>query len=198
MVESNTADAIVVGGGVVGTSITHYLAEKGLTNVTLLEKDYLASGASGYAVALVRMHYLNPWETALAVKSWEVFKNWEEIIGGNCGFRKTGYLMLVGPENVGQLHKNVGMQREIGAITEVVSAEDIKIMQPFMYTEDVGAAAYEPESGFGDGTDTANSFVRRARELGATVKTEVRATSFSRTAKKSAAWRPTPVPITRR
>ena len=94
-----TASAIVVGGGIVGSSIAHYLAEKGLKEVVLLERESIAAGATGLSGALVRMHYTNPWDAALALKSLDVFTNWQDLIGGDSGFRKTGFVVIVGTQD---------------------------------------------------------------------------------------------------
>ena len=66
--EKNSAEAVVIGAGIVGSSITHYLSEKGV-GVTLLDKGSIAGGATGKATAVIRMHYTNPWDSAMA-KTW--------------------------------------------------------------------------------------------------------------------------------
>ncbi len=165
-----TAQVVIIGGGVAGASIAYYLAEKGMKDVLLLEKGSLASGATGNTEGFVRMHHTNPWQAAMALRSWEVYRNWGDIIGGYCGFRKTGYLLLVGHRDIDHLQANVKMLKEIGVNTEAISTDDVRSLQPFLNTGDVGAAAYEPESGYADGSLTVNSFIERAREMGVRVK----------------------------
>ena len=79
---AETADVVVVGGGVNGASIAYALASRGVKRVVLLEKGALASGASGRSSALVRMHYTNEWDARLAWASFPVFTHWEELMGG--------------------------------------------------------------------------------------------------------------------
>ena len=67
-----TADVVVIGGGVNGSSIAYHLAKAGVKNVTLVERAHLGSGASGKSGALVRMHYTNPYESKLAYESLKI------------------------------------------------------------------------------------------------------------------------------
>jgi len=87
---ADTADVVVVGGGVIGTSIAFALASAGVKRVTLLEKGALASGASGRSSALIRMHYVNEEDARLAWASFPVFRDWRERMGGPPVFTQTG------------------------------------------------------------------------------------------------------------
>ncbi len=175
---NRVADAVVIGGGVVGASIAHYLADKGLTNVVILERNRVGSGATGKTSGLIRMHYTNPWDAALTRASLEVFQNWSDVIGGNCGFHRSGFLFIIGHQEIPLLQANVKMLQEAGVNTWIISPEDVKLMQPFMEVEDVGAAAYEPDSGYADGWDTANSLAQRAKDMGVEVRQGIEATQI--------------------
>jgi sarcosine oxidase subunit beta len=164
----DAADAVVVGGGVNGASIAHALALRGV-RVTLVEKAAMASGASGRSSALIRMHYTNEWDARLAWASYPVFRDWPERMGGPPVFTRTGFLNLVGPEHAGRLRQNVEMLRAIGIDTVALDPDELKRLQPFMHVDDVGAAAYEPESGYASPADVVDGFRRRARERGARI-----------------------------
>ncbi|PYM96433.1 MAG: hypothetical protein DME04_02015, partial [Candidatus Rokuibacteriota bacterium] len=92
----DTADVVVVGGGVNGTSIAYALAARGV-RVVLCEKGAVASGASGRSSALVRMHYTNEWDARLAFASFPVFQRWAEVMGGPSVFTRTGFVNVVAP-----------------------------------------------------------------------------------------------------
>jgi sarcosine oxidase subunit beta len=162
---ADTADAVVVGGGVNGASIAHALVVRGV-RVTLVEKGAMASGASGRSSALIRMHYTNEWDSRLAWASYPVFRDWPERVGGPPVFTRTGFLNLVGPEHADHLRRNVEMLRGIGVPTVALDPGELKALQPFMHVEDVGAAAYEPESGYASPADVVEGFRRRIREQG--------------------------------
>jgi sarcosine oxidase, subunit beta len=165
-----TADVVVVGGGVNGVSIACALATRGVKRVVLLEKGALASGASGRSSALIRMHYTNPWDARLAFASFPVFRDWTDVMGGEGVFTRTGFVNVVAPEYAGALARNVEMLRGIGVNTVALSPRELLDLQPFTNIEDVGAAAYEPESGYANPADTVEGFRRRATGLGARIR----------------------------
>jgi len=167
---TETADVVVVGGGVNGVSIAYALAARGIPRVVLCEKAALASGASGFSSALVRMHYTNEWDARLAFASFPVFRNWTEIMGGPSVFTRTGFVNVVAPQYADALRRNVEMLRAIGVDTVALSPTALHDLQPFTNVEDLGAAAFEPASGYADPAATVEGFRRRAQDLGAQVR----------------------------
>src|SRR5213593_33849 len=161
---SDTADVVVVGGGVVADAI----AARG-ARVTLCEQAALASGASGRSSALVRMHYTNEWDARLAFASFPVFKHWTEIMGGPSVFTHSGFVNVVAPPYADALRKNVEMLRSIGINTVALTPGELHDLQPFANVDDLGAAAWEPESGYADPAATVEGFRRRGHELGARI-----------------------------
>src|SRR5262245_25458760 len=171
-----TAEVMIIGGGVNGASTLFHLAQAGVKDLVLIEQSYLAAGATGKSGALVRMHYTNRHETHLAYESLKVFQNWDAIVGGDCGFTPTGFVQLVAPEFEQELRTHVAMQRAIGVNTRVISAQELRDLEPECRTDDLTYVAYEPDSGYADPILTCYGFVRRAQELGAHVKTHTTVT----------------------
>jgi sarcosine oxidase subunit beta len=165
---SQTADVVVIGGGVNGASIAYALAARGVKAV-LVEKGALASGASGRSSALVRMHYTNEWDARLAWASFPVFRNWTELMGGPGVFTHTGFVNVVAPQFADHLRRNVEMLKGIGVNTTAITGAGLRDLQPFANVDDIGAAAYEPDSGYANPAETVEGFRRRATELGARV-----------------------------
>jgi sarcosine oxidase subunit beta len=163
-----TADVVVIGGGVNGASIAYALASRGVS-CALVEKGALASGASGRSSALVRMHYTNEWDARLAWASYPVFRDWAELMGGPPVFTRTGFVTVVGPAYAEHLRKNVDMLRGIGVDTRAITPTELRELQPFANVEDIGAAAYEPDSGYANPAETVEGLRRRAEALGATI-----------------------------
>src|SRR2546427_11438517 len=166
---TETADVVVVGGGVNGVSIAYALAARGVRRYVLCEKAALASGDSGYSSALVRMHYTNEWDARLAFASFPVFRSWTEIMGGPSVFTHTGFVNVVAPPYAEALRRNVEMLRRIGINTVALSPGELRGLEPHANVDDIGAAAYEPESGYANPADTVEGLRRRATELGATL-----------------------------
>lgn len=171
-----SADVVVIGGGVNGASTAYYLARAGVSRVTLLERRHLGAGATGKSGALVRMHYTNPVESKLAYESLKVFLNWAEEIGGDCGYQRTGFVQLVAPEHEAQLRANVAAQQAIGIDTRIITADELREIEPAARVDDITFAAYEPDSGYADPNATLYAFIRAAQALGVDVQTGVEAT----------------------
>ena len=167
-----TADAVIVGGGVMGCSILYNLAARGVTNTVLLEKDVLTSGSTSRSQAILRMHYSNEVTARFAWESLEVFKNFEELTGMPSGYTRTGYLLIVGNQDRQAMEDNVAMQKGIGIDTSIVSVEDVKEIAPMMSVQGDEVFAYEPESGYADPYSVTTGYAKRAREMGAQVRTE--------------------------
>lgn len=167
---AHTADIVVLGAGVIGTSIAYHLARHKAGRVVLLERDIVASGASGASSALVRMHYSFPPEVRLAVKSLEYFENWADWLGRPTSFRRTGFFRFVPASEADLLRANVAMQHDCGADARIVTREEIRELEPHWNVDDIEIAAYEPGSGYGDGATVASDFLERARELGVVYK----------------------------
>ncbi|MBI3977868.1 MAG: FAD-binding oxidoreductase [Chloroflexi bacterium] len=174
---SRTADAVIVGGGIIGASTAHYLAKAGV-RATLLERRAIAHGATGRSTAFVRMHYTVEVDARLAWASLPVWANWGDLIGGTCGFVNCGVLILAGHHQVTHLQKNVEMLQRIGIDTRTISPTEARELQPFLNVEDVGLAAVEPQSGYASPHDAAAGLARRAVELGATVQQGVEVTGL--------------------
>jgi glycine/D-amino acid oxidase-like deaminating enzyme len=172
------ADFVVIGAGVMGSSIAYHLAARKAGRIILLDKDHVGRGASGRSSALIRMHYTFAPEVQLALKSLEMFRNWTEITGAPGDFRRTGFVQVVPENDFGLLKKNVEMQRRLGVNVEILSVDELHEMEPDWYLDDGVAAAYEPDSGYGDGAGVANDFLAKARELGVQYRPRTRVTDL--------------------
>ena len=180
-----SADVVVIGGGVNGASVAFNLARLGVRRVVLLERRHLGAGASGKSGSLVRMHYTNEAESRLAWESLKVFRDFDAMVGGDCGFEAPGFVQIVDPAHADALRANVAMQQGLGIDTRLVSREELTEISPDLRVDDVGAAAYEPGSGFADPNATTFAFAAAARRLGATIETDCEAL---RIVTEGAAW----------
>jgi len=170
-----SADVVIIGGGVNGASVAFNLARLGVGRVVLLERRHLGAGASGKSGSLVRMHYTNEAESRLAWESLKVFRNFDAMVGGDCGFEAPGFVQIVNPAHADALRANVAMQQRLGIDTRLVSREELTEISPDLRVDDVGAAAYEPGSGFADPNATTFALAAAARRLGATIETDCEA-----------------------
>ena len=164
-----TADVVVVGGGVIGTSIAMHLARMGAGRVVLAERGHLAGGASGQSGAMVREHYLHPVLVRMAMESSEVFHNFADAIGGDAGFRQTGRLLLFAEDDLEAVKANAAMNRGLGVDIETVAPAELARIVPNIDSSGVAIGAYEPASGYADPVATTYAYANRAQGHGAEI-----------------------------
>lgn len=173
-----TADVIVIGAGVIGSSIAYHLSRLGAGNVCLLERHTIGSGASSRSGALIRTHYTNTPEAQLALASLPWFREWDERVGGHCGFQQTGFIQLVHPTDHAKLKKHVANLQSIGVHTEIMSAKELRDLQPQLQVDDDTIVAYEPYSGYADPIATTRGFANAAKRRGVTILEDCEVTSL--------------------
>ena len=177
---NQTADAIIIGGGIHGASLAFHLTRMGLRPF-ILERAFTASGATGRSSGLVRMHYDLEPEARLAWASFAYFRNWDDLVGGDCGFTRTGFVQILARAYADQLRANVKMQQQLGVPTLLVTAADVARLAPAFVTDDFDVAAYEPESGHADPWATTQGFLNAARAQGAVLVQDCRVTAVTTT-----------------
>jgi sarcosine oxidase, subunit beta len=163
-----TADIVILGAGVMGASIAFQLAKRKAGRVVVIDKDHVGHGGSGRSSALIRMHYTYPPEVQLALLSLKIFQNWKDMVGEPGDFRRTGFIRIVAPHERERLRANVEMQSKIGVNVRLITRQELHELEPDWHLDDVDVAAYEPDSGYGDGASVANDFLSRARDMGVT------------------------------
>ncbi len=174
------ADVIIIGGGIHGASLAFHLTRLGVRPL-ILERYFTASGATGRSSGLVRMHYDLEPESQLAWASFAYFRNWADMVGGECGFTRTGFLQIVSPAYSDQLRANVVMHQQIGIPALLVTPDDVARLAPSFAVDDFEVAAYEPESGYADPSATVTSFLAAARANGAMLVQDCEVTAVTTT-----------------
>lgn len=172
------ADVVIVGGGVMGAATAFYLTELGVTDVLLVERDALGSGGTGRSMAILRMHYSNEVTVRMAHESRAVIADFDRVVGAPSGFVQTGYVLLVGPDQVEASQRNVELGRSLGVETRSMRpAEAVDVLPAGFALNGVGAVAHEPGSGYADSSAVTNGFASAARRAGARVALGVAARS---------------------
>jgi sarcosine oxidase subunit beta len=163
---TETADVVIVGGGVQGASLAFHLASRG-AKVVIVERSTVAAGATGRSSGLVRVYYDLLAEARLAAVSRGWFQHWDERVGGDCGFTATGFLWIEPAEATERVRANVASHRGLGVDSRLVTAGEMRTLAPGLAIGDDEIAAWEPGSGYADPSMTAAGFVRAARDRGA-------------------------------
>lgn len=161
-----TADAVVVGGGILGASTAHFLAKRGFGKVVLLEKRALAAVSTGHSAAVIRTFYSNALTIRLALRALEMFENDREELGGDCRFRRTGYLCLLAGHTAASGRQVMELERRHGVEVLDLSPAEVQRLIPSLSLEGLVGGLLEPRSGYADPTRTTRNLVERARAWG--------------------------------
>jgi glycine/D-amino acid oxidase-like deaminating enzyme len=167
---TETADVVIVGGGIEGAAAAWALAQRGVTDVFVAERNTVGSGMTGKSSGIVRCHYGVSSLAAMATVGLEVFEKAEEIFGTDIGFRQTGYVVGVGEPNVDSLRKSLAAQRAVGVQTEEIDVGEVARLWPFADLSPFAAFAWEARGGYGDAYQTAQAFAVSARAAGVRVR----------------------------
>ncbi|WP_273736390.1 NAD(P)/FAD-dependent oxidoreductase [Mycolicibacterium septicum] len=167
---SETADVVIVGGGLEGAAAAWALSQRGVTDVTVLERNTVGSGMTGKSSGIVRCHYGVSSLAAMATVGLEVFEKAEQYFGTDIGFRQTGYVVGVGEPNVDNLRKSLAAQREVGVQTEEIDASEVAKLWPWADLEPFAAFGWEARGGYGDAYQTAQAFAVSARAAGVRIR----------------------------
>lgn len=176
---SINADIIIIGGGVIGCSTAYHLAREGANRVILLERDELASGGTAKSCAIVRTHYSIETNLHHAVESLRVFSHFDELVGGDAGWHRTGYLILGSEAHREPMLKVFAEQNRRGVDTRVLSPQEATDMHPLLYLGDTEVIGYDTQAGYADPYLTTTSYASRAKALGVEIRTGTTVTGLS-------------------
>ncbi len=166
---SRTCDIVIIGGGVMGTSIALHLARRRVGRVMVLEKSYLGAGSSGKSGAIIRQHYSQPLTARMAQWSLKVFEQFDEVIGGPPVFTRTGLVLVVNQKDRAGLEANLTMQQGLGIDTKLVSHQELLDLDPNVRLAEDELAAWEAPAGYVEAVQVVASYADAARDVGADI-----------------------------
>jgi glycine/D-amino acid oxidase-like deaminating enzyme len=174
---SHLCDILIVGGGVLGTSIAFHLAQRRPGRVVLVEKAYLGAGASGKSAALVYQSHPDPLMTTLARHSLPVFEHFADVVGGSPVFWRTGMVRLTPRGNEVELETHLARQRGLGIDVHRIADHELMEVDPNARLADDEVAIFERGAGYVEAVQVVASFAEAACREGADVRqgVEVRA-----------------------
>jgi len=165
----NSADVVIIGGGIQGASIAYHLTLRGQKSVVVLEKDTLASGCSGRTGGMIRQHYSTGLVTEIARQGRDFFSTFDQVVGGHSGWVQCGLVYMVTEKDREALRHNVELGRRHGVPTGLIDASQARDLVPGLNTDGAVAFAFEENAGYGDGYGSTVAFANRARDLGVTI-----------------------------
>jgi len=143
-----TAEVVIIGAGVVGLSIAYHLAKGGLTDVVVVDRGYLAEGASGRNGGGIRQQWSTEMNIRLMQDSIALCKRFAVELGVNVWFRQGGYLFIARTAaEVARLEKNIALQNRCGVATRMLEPKAALDVVPELNLDGIVGAAYNPTDG---------------------------------------------------
>ncbi|KAB3531034.1 FAD-binding oxidoreductase [Alkaliphilus pronyensis] len=171
---SKTADVVIIGGGISGCTIAYNLAKKGVKNIVVVEKSYLASGATGRCGAGIRQQWGTEMNCRMAKYSCDEFERAKEELqyDGDIEFKQGGYLIVSSTEKEHeQFKKNVKLQNSLGIPSKLLRLDEAKEIVPFLNTEGLVSATFCQKDGHLNPFHTTQAYANAAKRLGAEILT---------------------------
>ncbi|HEY4679294.1 MAG TPA: FAD-dependent oxidoreductase [Candidatus Angelobacter sp.] len=173
-----TAEVVIIGGGIVGSSIAWHLTHAGCKNVLVIERESSqGKGSTGKSMGGVRAQFSTPVNIQMSLYSIPFYAKFEEVVGYPADYRPQGYLFLATKESqLAYLRDNFARQQKLGLRTaRLLSADEIRSMLPQLRSDDVLGGSFCSTDGFVDPYSVMNGFMASAIKHGATLwkKTEV-------------------------
>jgi glycine/D-amino acid oxidase-like deaminating enzyme len=166
----HTADVVIVGGGVIGTSAAFHLAEAG-AEVVLLERGALGSGSTARAAGGVRTQFSDALNVEIARRSLDAFRDFGRRPGWEIDLKQVGYLFVLSRRaDVEAFERSVALQRSYGLPTELVSAGEVRALCPLTEGEDILAGAFSPGDGHATPEGVVQGYAFGARSFGADIR----------------------------
>jgi len=162
---------VIVGGGIIGASVAFHLAERGFTDVTVVERHRIGEGSTARATGGIRQQFTSRVNAAMVHRSVEFWTDFEQRTGAAFDFRRHGYLfLLTTDEQLATFRCAVAMQNELGIDSRIITAAEVTELVPGTITDDLRGASYCASDGSGSPTDAVNGLISAARRSGVDVR----------------------------
>ena len=170
----NTAAVVIIGGGISGVAIAYNLAKKGVKDIVVIEKSYLASGATGRCGAGVRQQWGTEMNCRVAMESIKFFETANEELeyDRDIEFKQGGYLIVASTEKEDlQFQKNVALQRSLGMEVEYMTPKEATRIVPYLNTERLTSATFCQKDGHLNPFLATDAYAKAAERLGVKIYT---------------------------
>ena len=169
------ARAVIIGGGVGGTSIAYHLAGRGWTDIILVDRAELTSGSTFHSAGLVGQLRGSVTLTKMMMYGSDLYRRLAAETGTDPSWHEVGSLRVAStPERFEELRRQAGWAKTFGLPLELITADETQALFPLMSTDGVLGAVYLPTDGWLDPSGLANALAAGARARGATIRTYTR------------------------
>ncbi len=164
-----TADIVIIGGGVNGTSIAYYLASKGAKNIILLERENIAAGSTGKSAGIMTHYFPDPFMTELDLKAGEILRNFQTQVGAEIDYTRSDYLYLLPHSDILHFKKAIALYKQKNIPIAELSMDDIERLSPALTAEGVGIAAMVRDAAYADAHSVAMGYAQAAEQKGVSI-----------------------------
>jgi len=177
------ADAVIIGGGIIGMAIAFHLAREKYGRIVLLEKEqFLGSWSTSKAAGGIRAQFSSKVNIQMSMLSEQLFCSFKEDTGSEALFDQVGYMfLLTKDEDVATFTKSVELQRSLGLAVDLLKPDEIAQFAPHVRTDDVKAATFCKNDGLADPHEFLSGYEHAARKLGVDIRLETEVTGFTKT-----------------
>jgi sarcosine oxidase, subunit beta len=167
----DTAEVVIVGGGVMGASVAYHLAVLGVTDIVLLERNELASGSTSKSAGGIRAQFADELNVRIALRSIDEFAAFSELVGAEIDFDQAGYLFLLdNQQDAVRFRAALELQNSLGAPSKEISVGEAAAIVPGLETADLVAATFCPIDGYATPEAVVQGYAAAARTQGAQIR----------------------------
>ena len=167
--------AVIIGGGVGGTSIAYHLAERGWTDIVLVDRAELTSGSTFHSAGMVGQLRGSVTLTRMMMYGADLYRRLAAETGTDPSWHEVGSLRLAStPERFQELRRQTGWAKTFGLPMDLITADEARALFPLMSTDGVLGAVFLPTDGWLDPSGLALALAAGARQRGATIRTHTR------------------------
>lgn len=174
----HTADVVVIGAGIQGLSAAYHLAKIGVTDVVIVEKEFIGAGSSGRSASMIMLQVDTEPKIRLSQYCFERYMIFEEELGTDPEYRPIGYLNLATAPVADALSEQIELRRKLGVRVDALTPEDIKAFVPVVNTDDLVLGAFGPEDGIIEAQSIMLGYKDGMNRLGGKVYQGVRASGI--------------------
>ncbi|HUG56124.1 MAG TPA: FAD-binding oxidoreductase, partial [Candidatus Limnocylindrales bacterium] len=158
-----TASTVVVGGGIVGVAAAYFLADRGETDVLLLERGALGSGTTKGGLGGIRHQFTDELDVRLSQLATAFWREFEAFTGAHHEFQDRGYLFVAdSAAGLARLREPLPLYRRLGVPVELLDRADIERLVPDIRTDDLAGGRFCPRDGYGDAVTALAGFASAA------------------------------------
>lgn len=187
------ADAVIIGGGIIGVAVAFYLAKKKFGQIVLVEKEpFTGAGSTTKAAGGIRAQFSTKTNIEMSMLSEKMFANFKEETGSDALFDQVGYLFLLSDDaDVKTYTKHYELQRSLGLNVQLLKPSEIVQYAPHVRLDDIQLGTFCKDDGLGDPSEFLRGYESAIRKMGVDVELECTVSGFGKSGDKVTSVRTT-------